>query len=220
MYYHYKNKAAAQAIAYQDSIAFNAITETTTGSATSHDLGHTTSGENRLLVVGIFVANSGDILTGATYNGASLTFPTTAKKINSPTGSSIYLGYLIAPTTGANTLTVNLSTAAACRIHCASYTGANQTEQFDAIATNTNTGTSITGTVTTLKNNSWTVMIGRNDVGNYAAGTGTTLRGTASNSNLFDSNAAVTPAGSDSLIGTSASANHSAIISTIIPLTT
>ncbi len=202
-----------------DSIAFDAASAVTTASGTSHNLSHTTTGTNRLLVVGIFVANSGDILTSVTYNGVSLTIPAAAKRINYPANECEYLIYLINPATGTNTLTVNFSVAAVCRIHAVSYTGCNQTTQFEQITTNTAaTSTSITGSLTTLRDFSWVVMMARNNGANYSAGALTTLRGTAETSNVFDSGGPVTPAGARTLTATSVAADQACVTASIISL--
>lgn len=218
MYYYNSRNAAVGAASSPP--AFNAVTQLGFGAANNnHNLSHTTAGTSRLLVVSVTVTSGTDILTGATYNGVSLIFPASARVIGTPTGNSIYLGYLINPALGANTITVNLSASQACSIQAVSYTDCNQTTQFNVIATNTANGpTSITGTLTTTVNNSWVVMAARNDSGNYSAGALTTARGAANSTMIFDSNGPVSPAASRSLIANSLSAQHACVIATILPL--
>lgn len=201
------------------AIAFDLESQVTTGSATSHTLSHTITGSNPILHVGVFVSGGGDFVTGVTWDGSSMTF---LQKVISGPGStgSIYVYELANPATGTKNVVVSLSSAKVCRIHAISHTDTNASGQPDtsSAVASVSSGTSITGSTTTLADNCWTIMFARNDSGTYSAGAGTTLRGSATSSNFFDSNSAKTPAGSVSLIAASSTAAHIAIILSIKPL--
>jgi hypothetical protein len=83
-----------------------------------------TSSSNRVLFVAVqHVSNTGQTVTGVTYNGVSMTSLIT----NVATDVWSYsIFYLLAPATGANTLTVNLSAATQLNLNVHSYYNAEQ----------------------------------------------------------------------------------------------
>lgn len=173
---------------------------------------HTCSGSDRLLFVGALSQGS-DNLTGITYNGVSMT------QVNKQAKGSdyLYLYYLIAPATGANNVVVSRSgSTGVLWSTSSSYTGARQSSVPDAQATTSNSGTSITGTVTTVSDNCWLVGTAFCDNLGYSAGTGTTLRQTQSTV-IFDSASATTPAGSDSLIINCTNGNNAICVASFAP---
>ena len=169
--------------------------QNTTG--TSITWSHTCTGSNLILFVGVQGDNVSNLVTGATYNSVPLTL---VDKVQGTGDRWVYLFYLINPSTGANNVVVSASGSTALRTTSVSYTGAKQSGQPDAFSTKTETlSVSVTGTVTTVENNCWTVMVARNPTAGCVAGAGATIRGTSAFSNVFDSNGAITPAGSTSL---------------------
>ena len=123
------------------AVAFDAATkslETTTSPLT---WSHTCTGSNLLLVVGITTSHStSPNCTGVTYNGVSMT------KIGADrdyVGGETTLWYLLAPTTGANTISAAFTGGAGterCFGVSVSYTGVAQTGQPDAVSRGTSNG--------------------------------------------------------------------------------
>lgn len=182
---------------------------------TSFSVSHTCTGSDLLLWVGILDDGGSGNITGVTYDSVSMT------KIDETqhTGSQfISLWYLINPSTGANDITSTGTSSSSPSIRGSSYTGAQQSGVPDDTATVTAaTRTTTTGTVTTVADNAWTLMLGRAGA-TMSAGSGTTIRvGTGAGPMLFDSNAAITPAGSSSLIFTNSSSTTDAIIVSFAP---
>lgn len=176
------------------AIAFDAASESFTNSATSLTWSHTCTGSDRILWVSV-MASSARNITGVTYNGVALTSLT-----RSAGTQPMQLWYLIAPATGANNIVVSIDGAASFIYTSAgSYTGVEQSGQPDAQATNSTTASSVTTTLTTIADNCWTILGARGATsGNTDASTNSTERaaGAAGTVQLYDSNGAVTPAGS------------------------
>ena len=178
-------------------------------SATTVTVSHTCTGDDGILFVGCWIQNSTDQMTSVTYNGVAMT---QIGKINNAGTDSTYLYYLIAPATGANDIVMTKSGTDLGYVIGSSYTGASQTGQPDASTTNTGaTVTSLTTSVTTVADNTWTVLMMKASDSTNSAGTGTTLRidGPGNDqTGIYDSNGAITPAGSTSL-QTTAGTNRS-----------
>lgn len=198
------------AIAFDNS----AVTATPVVSGTSYS--YTTSGSNRLLFIGLGIP-FGQSISGVTYAGVSMT---QQAMLTDASNYNIYLFYLVNPALGANNYVVTASSSTQTYGCVASYNGVSQTGFPDASTTNQNTGTSQTVTLTTIANNAWTFMFsGFNygQVGTPTGGTGTTIRQALQKIFIAsDSNGAITPAGSTSLIlnnGTSGSQNDSIMVS-------
>lgn len=205
------------------AIAFdNSNTSNSTSSATLTYSLTVGTGANRFLIVG-FSFNKLVLpsITGVTYNGVAMT--ASANNPKNPTGDvtvAVALFYLANPASGANNVVITLGgTADGISSQAASYTGVNNIPQdFSVVGAS---GTSATLTTTTTIDNSWLVGIFRNDAdGNGTAGTGTTRRASITGqSALYDSNAALTPAGSYSIISTFSSAPYSGIGFSMAPAT-
>lgn len=138
-------------------------------------------------------------VTGVTYNGVGMTeLGTTTTQSNF---SGIYLFGLANPATGSNTVSISFTGSPLLILACASsYSGANS---VGTAVTNRVTATSITTTVTTVADNSWTILGCGSDSHATTAGTGSFLRqqdATYQAITLYDSNAAITPAGSYSMV--------------------
>jgi hypothetical protein len=115
---------------------------------------HTCTGSNLLLVVTVFSA--GDTVTAVTYNGVAMTLIAKVGEGGSTLFSYTY--YLIAPAVGSHTVAV---TGAFAQGASASYTGCLPSGQPDASASLANqTGSPVTGTVTTVADNCWAVLTG------------------------------------------------------------
>lgn len=203
------------------SITFDSSSHNSTASGTSISSTHTCTGTN--LVLFAMVYQSGDTPVGsffsATYNGVSMT------KIDdafiNDANINMALFYLLNPTTGSNTLTgIYASSATKLQVVGASYSNVKQSGVPDTFSDSggSSTGTSMTGSVTTIADNCWVIMAGGSQQGGLAASTGSTLRdATNGNSGLFDNNASKTPPGSVSMSLTNTSGNKGYIIASFAP---
>lgn len=176
---------------------------------------HTCSGTQRLLLVALRGGNSeGDKVTGVTYNGVAMTKITS---VTSPsTGNiTISLWYLLNPSSGSNTVTASLSSGFLGG-GSISYTGVRQVGFPDNSTTNTgHTVSSLNTSLTTVRNNCWTLLYGMAD--SISASTGSTLRTTVSRGALFDSNGVVTPAGAKSMAFTNSVDDVASIMVSFAP---
>lgn len=211
------------------AIAFDAETGAFTNSSSgSLTFSHTCTGSNRALYVAV-CTSAATTVTGITYAGAAMTLVDsyTATGQDAITDNTLYM--LIAPASGANDVIVTASASGhIIYAQAASYTGAAQSGQPPHQTKNSaNAATSLTTTVNTSSapstDNCW-VIGGYFLDGNFtvSAGASTTLRSTnASIKNwlgIMDGNAAVTPAGSSSLIhNASSSCNLRGIITSLAP---
>jgi len=185
-----------------------AVDTTTNGSAsaTTVTVSHTVATDNPILFVGVWIQNSSDVITGVTYNGVSMS---QVGAVNNAAVDSVYMYVLQAPATGANDIVLTKTGTDLGYVLGVSYTGAAQTGQPDATNTGYNaSATSLTTSVTTVADNCWTVLMMKANNNTNSAGTGTTLRTDGPGNDqtgIYDSNGAITPAGSTSLQTTAAS---------------
>lgn len=183
--------------------------------ATSLTYAHTVTGTNPIIFVGAFGAIGSDNITGVTYAGVSMSL---VDKEQISGDRWLYLFLLTAPSTGANNVVISANASIAIGGQSASYTGVKQTGQPDAFTKNTGTSvTSLTTTLTTIADNSWTFMVLKTIGNGPIAGSGTVRRQTANNMAIFDSNGAITPAGSASLIATFGSDNVASVMASFAP---
>jgi len=184
------------------AIALDSANAGSSQTGTSLSFSHTCTGSDLILFVGVRIVTGGvEDVTSVTYNSVPMVL---VDKAQNPANSQwIYLYYLIAPTTGANNVTVNSTSSTQKIMYAVSYTGARQSGVPDAWSTTTNSNASVAGTVRTIADNCWlTGMLIAAGTG-LAAGANTTLRGTVSSfAKMWDTNAAQTPAGSYSLNAT------------------
>lgn len=211
------------AIAYDAE--YGSFTNSSSGSLT---YSHTCTGSDLVLYVMAATA-SGVTVTGITYNGVSMTLVDSYTGIGLAT-DNVYLYILVGPSTGANNIVISASgSGSLIYAGSSSYTGAAQSGQPVHTAKNsTASATSLTTTVDTSSapstDNCW-VIGGYLMDGNFtaSAGANTTLRTTAVTKDwvgMMDSNAAVTPPGSRSLIFNSSSASvMRGIITSLAPFT-
>lgn len=184
-------------IAFDTSASFSGGTGNISGS-------FTTSGSNRLLLVGIgWAEDSSNTVDTITYNGVTLT--KIGEVLNYSSGGnprSIALYYLINPASGSNTLAITRSTSTnGFYAYAASYTGVLQSGALDASDTgSTTTGDTYADSLTSVTDGCWHLwFVGAfNDI--PTAGASTTARGDGVYTfALMDSNSEKTPAGSVTL---------------------
>jgi hypothetical protein len=178
-------------------IAFNAATTGIRWDTTASTLtfSHTTAGADRLLVVGVVLNTSSDILTGITYGGVAMTFGAKAVMTASSPNEYLYVYYRIAPTLGANNVVVSCSGNIEIGSVATSYTGVVQTSSLDAAYATRTTAGDISRTATLPDSWGMAVVVGP-DAG---AVTGYTNREVIGNYVvMFDSNGPV-PVGSNTL---------------------
>lgn len=200
------------------AIAFDAFTNGNYTSGTTHTFSHTCSGSDRVLFVHAFKNANTDTITGATYNGVSMTL--VAKQVGFGARYS-YLFMLHNPATGANDVVITASASTAIGGNAASYTGAEQVSTADASTTENSSTTPHAKAVTTTVDNCWMVKVtlgGRV----HSASTNSTKRGantTYTDASYFDNNSAITPAKSYSMTTTYASSTstESYIIASFAP---
>ncbi len=186
-------------------------------SLTTLTFAHTCTGSNRILFV-MAAGNGGasNTITGATYNGTSMT---SIGNIRIPSDRWINLFYLIAPSTGSNNVVIS-ATATSILGASTSFTGANQSGQPDS--SNSNSGsaiTSLTTSTTVVAANCWLVGVGGVSTGTPTGGTGTTIRNSGFGASTMDSNATV-GTGSQSLILNNVSSRMAAFIASFQPVAT
>lgn len=141
----------------------------TVGNVSSFTWAHVMgAGVHGLLVCAVRVDSSfgsGTVtISSVTYNSSSLTQQqaVNASPSTSPPFTSSWIGYLVSPTTGSNTVSVTLSgtPGATSKIGagCVSFTGVSQSTPVDSAGTSsTGTTGSPTLNVTTVSTNAWVV---------------------------------------------------------------
>src|SRR5437870_1100407 len=131
------------------------VSSSQTGGTSTTTWAHTTSGTNRVLVVGVSWANiTTRTVTSVTYAGQTMTSAGAAVNAGNA-GAEIF--YLVAPATGSNTVAVTLSGSANSLVGGAvTLTGVNQTTPLGIFASAT--GSSITPSVTVTSNTGETVV--------------------------------------------------------------
>lgn len=176
------------------AISFDRATESGGGVGSSATFSHTTSGTNRMLFVGLSI-NTSRTVSSVTYGGVAMT------KINTQSSGGITceLWYLINPTVGANNVVATFSGSGTYDVIAASYAGVRQSNQPDGQSANNTSGTSIANTITSTRDLCWHCAYACGS-GATSAGASTTERsGSGFSYGFFDSNAAITPAGSNTL---------------------
>ena len=147
-------------------------------------------------------------ISAPTYGGNTMTLITSPAD---PVVTVGYIYYLANPPAGAQT--VGLTRASGVDnlwAYSLTYTGTATSGIPDASTTGSGTAASLTGTLTTIADNAWTLLVCYMDNAGIAAGTGSTQRGTTQGtvSAVFDSNGALTPPGSKSMSVTASSGSN------------
>lgn len=125
------------------AVVFDAVGPSSAGTAATAaglSWSHTCSGNNRLLVVGIgFGGTDGSVTTTATYNSVPMV---SAGKVhaNNQTDGYVELFYLVAPTTGANTVAISSNTSGALIGGSVSFVGVNQSAPVSGVTTSFGNG--------------------------------------------------------------------------------
>jgi hypothetical protein len=131
------------------SVSIDAVSTGTT-TASSLTISHTTSGTNRLMLVGVSIAKqSGGApsVSSITYNGVNLSF--VGSQANSDSLGRVEIWRLVAPATGANNVVVTLGAAPdAQTVGVMTFTGVHQSTPLGTFASATGDSTSASVTVT------------------------------------------------------------------------
>jgi uncharacterized repeat protein (TIGR01451 family) len=150
-------------------------TDTGSGSAVSRTFSHTTSGSDRILIVGVSIfRNSSQSVSSVTYAGTGLTY----------VGSSTYanevrteIWRLMAPATGANNIVVTLSSSAAFVAGASSFTGVHQTTPLGSFFSATNDSGNPSVNVTGVNTGEVVIdTLGVRDITTATVGAGQTQR--------------------------------------------
>lgn len=184
----------------------------TSASINTTTTAYTCTGSARLLVVTIVYGNSGSgTISSLTYNGVALT-----QAINQSNGNSsarAELWYLLAPASGAHNIVFSWSAGPSGNVSpfAASYTGVKALDATGFNAPNASNST-LTATVTTTTDNDWMIGLGFDSNGAGTNYTGTVTTTTQRQAALWDSNAALTPAGAKSVTFTGIGGQVEAVI--------
>lgn len=171
------------------AIARDAFSDGTTSGTTTLTVSHTCTGSDRGLGVAVFFDT--DNISSVTYNGVAMT-----KAGQHDFVSNRIAGYYLKnPASGTHDIVVTCAANNNISLIGFSYTGTNQTTQsLTFIDGGTSTTTPKTTSLTPVADNSWIVLVGRNNTtGNLSASTGVTLFRAANGFHVFDSNGAITP---------------------------
>lgn len=199
------------------AIAFDAFATGSGLGANSITYSHTCTTGARLYV-GVY-SQSGDNVTGVTYNGVSLT---QIMKRNASNSTGSYYWYFISnPASGANNVVVSRSVTtddfAALSV---SYTGSQTSNTPNATAeSDINTASSLSLGITTTVDNCWSIAFFRADNAGISAGTGEILRGVGGTSNrnaIIDTDGVISPAGTETLNASFNTNSNGAIIAIAI----
>jgi hypothetical protein len=140
------------------AVTFDAVGPSSAGTATtgtSLSWSHTCSGTNRLLVVSVSIGMAGgdtNHVTSVTYNSVAMTSIAKVHSNNDVTGY-VEMFYLIAPSTGTNTVQVTGNETADMVSGSVSFTGVDQSTPLSNTATNWGSGTNISVSVTSATGN-------------------------------------------------------------------
>lgn len=170
-------------------------------------------GSNRLLVVGfagdVATMAGFDDITSVTYNGVSMTLAIKQTATNQALDRFSYFYYLLNPASGSNNVVINCTNNHFLLAGAADYSGVAQSGQPDNTVTNQNgaIASSLTTSLTTGADNCWVILVAEGYDANNApgAGTGSTRRtfdAAFGTYGIFDNNADVHPAGSNSMTTT------------------
>lgn len=193
------------------AIAHDATSSTWANSATNPlTVSHTCTGSNLMLALFDYSENHASDETAATYNSVAMSKQTTLDF--SGNGAYEHTWGLLAPATGAHTLSNGSTTGGSHAIIGSSYTGVKQSGLPDSAPTPTssNSGQTLTLNFTTIADNAW-IFGGGYGPSSYTASTGTTLLVDVSgftSIGAVDTNGALTPAGAHSVSAGSSNASQ------------
>lgn len=187
------------------SIARDATSYAGPSNTTTLTVSHTCTGRDRILFVNAAAVNGTTNVTGVTYNGVSMTAWDAATGHSDAPQIRMRPFYLVNPASGSNTIEVTQDgTDSAIIFVAASYKGANRT-QFDAEnAVEAANEADAADTITTVTDKAWPIFFLGTRFSGGAAVNGSSVehigrKFTASTIDFYlyiwDTNAAVTPAG-------------------------
>lgn len=161
-----------------------------------------------------------DTINSVTYGGFSLTQVGTRQSAG--TGQNTYVWILQNPPTGANNIVTaytEIGIGNTIQVNAVSYSGASLTGQPDATnGSASGSATTVTPSVTTIADNCWVIIVFTNFQGGTVTTTnGLVVRTTLSGGQIYDSNAAIHPAGSYSSAFSGFGAGYEYIILSIAP---
>lgn len=187
------------------------------GFSQSFDVG---SGSNRILIVS--VQNTGGTKPGSIslqYGGVSMT-ALTSLNYSGTAWQQVFI--LVAPTTGSNTLALTYTGGASVDVMAWAGSGFVQSTSVDATHTATGSGTTFSGSITTVTNGAWIISLsGNTSGGSLTSGTNATKRAGFGRDGVCDSNAAIIPAGATTTSATcSASVSWGWVQIALAPVTT
>jgi hypothetical protein len=197
------------------AIAFDNATDGGNTSTSPLQFNHTSTGTNLIGVVAII----GDVMTGAdnitsvTWGGQTCSLVSKVTALIPPSLGNerfLYLYSITGPATGSQQISISSGTNHFLCALAATYTGVSQSGQPEVNTTHqsaSETSSSLTTSLTTLSDNSWTVLAveSYDGVSAPAASTGATRRKFDAGFGflaIMDSNGVITPAGSYSMTST------------------
>lgn len=204
---------SASSIAYDNSAEIENV-------ATGFNLSLTVGTAGNAVVLGTVTCPSA-VATGitATFGGSSMTL---LKDSTIPSTSGHQYVYIITnPTTGGANFSASYTGGTTCQAAAASYTGVVQSTTPDAMVTATgSSGTTFSGSVTTVANGAWVVSLMGGASGSAVTGGTNFTRRTGFEHNVIgDTNGQITPAGSVSVSATGSSQNWSLVMVSLAPIT-
>ena len=128
----------------------------------------TSSGSNRILIVGLNVEGLGAINT-VSYNGDAMTLIDSEDNGNS---AHVSLWYLVNPDTGTHPVEISLAVATTVAAGAVSFTGVNQTDPINAFNGATGTSTAPAVSLTTTVDEAWIIDVVGTNGGTVTPGTG------------------------------------------------
>jgi len=182
------------------AIAFGAITGASNSGTSLTFSSPNVSGSDTLGLVSFTRDVASNPVTNVTWNGTAMTFIDYQFDNFGANGSTgVGLWYILNPTAGVTNVVVSASNGSN-RAKAAFYTGVKQTGQPDASNKGNvpNGTTNLALTVTTVADNSWSILVGRDINGNALQSVSNATIRVPSTDNaigFFDSNSDITPAG-------------------------
>jgi hypothetical protein len=172
-------------------------------SAASQTISYTVGSTANAFLTVTFVSNQtgSDDVTSVTYNGVAMT---QQQKVttNGNARWSYYL-FIASPDGSAHNLVINYSPNDSSKGVIASWNGAKQSG-LDASTNRSNTTGPFNDAITTVADNSWTLLDLVSIDGNWTVGSGSNnvIGSGASSTAIFDSNGVIHPAGSNTMTST------------------
>lgn len=186
-------------------ISFDAAVDGLNNGGTTSSLtwNHTVTGSHPFLQVclmGDTITGGHDDITSITYNGQAMTLAAKYTGANSFFNRYTYAYFLVNAPTGTHAISVTSTATHYLLGVSGSYTGTSGTQPDNTATFPASGNTTFTTSITTVANNAWVITCDGGNLTN-APSMGCTLRVVGAQFNepsIFDSNAAVSPPGSNS----------------------